>query len=245
MAKAPELASLPVYGANNPPDHDFDFQKGSIMLVNKPKSWTSFDVVKYLRGRVRCKKVGHAGTLDPMATGLLILCTGKATKTIDQIQGQQKTYIAEITFGGRTPSFDAESNIEEQAPFDHITKEKIQNVLNSNFSGEIMQVPPMYSALKRDGKKLYELARRGKEIELEARPITIYSTNIINYEASKLQIEITCSKGTYIRSIANDLGKALGSLGYLSALERTAIGKFSNANALTPHEYNDILRPNG
>ncbi len=245
MAKAPELASLPVFGVNNSPDPEFDFQMGSILLVNKPQGWTSFDAVKYLRGRVRCKKVGHAGTLDPMATGLLILCTGKATKTIDQIQGQQKTYLAEITFGGKTPSYDAESNIEEVAPIEHITLEKIRQVLDADFAGEIMQIPPMYSALKRDGKKLYELARRGKEIELEARPVTIYSSNIISYEAPKLQIEITCSKGTYIRSIAHDLGKTLGSLGYLSGLERTMIGKFSNEDALTPHEYNEILRPNG
>lgn len=245
MAKAPDLASLPVFGSKNPPQPGFDFQTGAILLVNKPQGWTSFDVVKYLRGRVKCKKVGHAGTLDPMATGLLILCTGKATKTIDQIQGQEKAYVAEITFGGRTASYDAESKIEETAAFDHITKEKIQEVINSNFSGDIMQIPPMYSALKRDGKKLYELARRGKEIELEARPITIYESRILRYEAPKLQIEITCSKGTYIRSIAHDLGKALESLGYLSALERTMIGKFSNDIALTPHEYDELLRSNG
>ena len=245
MAKAPDLATLPVFGDKNHPSSDFDFQTGSVLLVNKPQGWTSFDAVKYLRGRVSCKKVGHAGTLDPMATGLLILCTGKATKTIDQIQGQEKTYKAEITFGGRTPSYDAESNVEEEAAFEHITLENIQEELDKNFSGDIMQVPPMYSALKRDGRKLYELARRGKEIELEARPISIYSTKIISYEAPKLEIEISCSKGTYIRSIANDLGKALNSLGYLSALERTRIGNFLNADALTPHMYNDILRPNG
>ena len=245
MAKAPELASLPVFGVNNLPKAEFDFQTGSILLVNKPQGWTSFDAVKYLRGRVKCKKVGHAGTLDPMATGLLILCTGKATKTIDQIQGQEKAYKAEITFGGRTASYDAESDIEEEAPFNHIKIEDIQRVLDEQFSGEIMQVPPMYSALKRDGKKLYELARRGKEIKLEARPITIYSTKIVSFEVPKLELEITCSKGTYIRSIAHDLGKALGSLGYLSALERTMIGKFSNAEALTPHQYNEILRSDG
>ncbi len=245
MAKAPELASLPVFGESNPPSPEYDFQSGSILLVNKPQGWTSFDAVKYLRGRVQCKKVGHAGTLDPMATGLLILCTGKATKTIDQIQGQEKTYIAEITFGGSTPSYDAESEIEEVAKFNHITIESIQKVLEDQFSGEILQVPPMYSALKRDGKKLYELARRGKTIELEPRPITIYSSKILSFESPKLRLEITCSKGTYIRSIAHDLGKALKSLGYLSELERTKIGNFSNAKALTPHQYNEILRPNG
>lgn len=245
MAKAPELASLPIYGAHNPPSSGFDFQSGSILLVNKPQSWTSFDAVKYLRGRVKCKKVGHAGTLDPMATGLLILFTGKATKTIDQIQGQEKTYLAEITFGGRTASYDAESDIEETAPYEHLSEDMIQEVLDEHFSGDIMQVPPMYSALKRNGKKLYELARRGKEIELEARPIKIHSSKIIGFEAPKLLIQITCSKGTYIRSIANDLGKALNSLGFLSALERTQIGNYLNTNALTPHEYNDILSIDG
>jgi tRNA pseudouridine55 synthase len=245
MAKAPELASLPIFGALNPPSPDFHFQMGAILLLNKPQEWTSFDTVKYLRGRLKCKKVGHAGTLDPMATGLLILCTGKATKTIDQIQGQEKTYIAEITFGGRTASYDAESKVEQEAPFHHITTEHIQQVLKEHFLSEIMQVPPMYSALKRKGKKLYELARRGKEIKLEPRPITIYSSRIISFEAPKLNIEITCSKGTYIRSIAHDLGIALGSLGYLSALDRTHIGKFLSTDALTPHQYHQILRPNG
>ena len=245
MAKAPELASLPIFGASNPPSNAFDFQTGSILLANKPKGWTSFDVVKYLRGRVKCKKVGHAGTLDPMATGLLILCTGKATKTINQIQDQSKTYRAEITFGGRTASYDAESDIEESAPYDHITVDTIRDSIMSEFSGEIMQVPPMFSALKRDGKKLYELARRGKEIKLEARPVTIHSISIHSYDAPTLNIEITCSKGTYIRSIANDLGKALDSFAYLSALERTMIGNYSNIDALTPHEYNEILNSNG
>jgi len=245
MSKAPDLSQLPVFGAHHLPEPTFDFQAGSVLLVNKPQGWTSFDAVKYLRGRVKCKKVGHAGTLDPMATGLLILCTGKATKTIDQIQGQEKKYLAEVTFGGRTPSYDAESEIQEEASFDHITIEKIQQVIDELFTGQIMQVPPMYSALKRDGKKLYELARRGKEIELEARPVTIYSARILGFENPKLQIEIICSKGTYIRSIAHDLGKALDSLGYLSALVRTQIGKYSNSNALTPHQYNDILNTDG
>lgn len=245
MSKAPELALLPVFGSQNPPDSSFDFQTGAILLVNKPQGWTSFDVVKYLRGRVKCKKVGHAGTLDPMATGLLILCTGKATKTIDQIQGQEKTYVAEITFGGSTPSYDAESDIREVAPYEHITIDDIQKVIDKEFSGDIQQVPPMYSALKRDGKKLYELARRGKEVELEARPVTIYDSSILDYQAPRLSIEITCSKGTYIRSIAHDLGKALGSLGYLSVLERTQIGNYLLDQALTPHQYNEILNKDG
>lgn len=245
MAKALDLATIPVYHSEHLPDKNTDFLSGAILLVDKPQSWTSFDAVKYLRGRVRVKKVGHAGTLDPMATGLLVLCTGKATKSIEQIQDMRKTYVGEITFGGKTPSYDAESEVEQTAPFEHITKEQIEEVLKADFTGDIMQVPPMYSALKRDGKKLYELARRGKSIELEPRPVTIYEINILKVELPKIEVEITCSKGTYIRSIANDLGVALGSLGYLSKLVRTKIGHFSNDQAMTPHAYNDLLNTDG
>ncbi|MCR9132836.1 MAG: tRNA pseudouridine(55) synthase TruB [bacterium] len=245
MPKPIDIAELPVFGAHHPPTPEFDFQQGAVLLVNKPKGWTSFDAVKYLRGRVKCKKVGHAGTLDPMATGLLVICTGKATKSIEQIQDQKKTYRAEITFGNSTPSYDAESDPDAEKPFDHITLSAIEEKLEQDYSGEIQQVPPMYSALKRDGKKLYELARRGKTVELQPRPVTIYSTKIHSFQSPVVDIEITCSKGTYIRSIAHDLGKSLDSLGHLSALERTFIGDFSNSDALTPHQYNEILRTNG
>ena len=154
MAKPIPLADLPVYSRSNPPVAGTDFSTGAVFLVNKPKDWTSFDAVKYLRGRFKTKKVGHAGTLDPMATGLLIICTGKATKSISQIQEMKKAYIGEITFGGSTPSYDAESDIDTTAETDHITEELILQTLEHDFTGEIMQIPPMYSALKRDGKKL-------------------------------------------------------------------------------------------
>ncbi len=245
MAKPIDIADLPVFGAHNPPSPEFDFLQGAILLVNKPKSWTSFDAVKYLRGRVKCKKVGHAGTLDPMATGLLVICTGKATKSIEQIQSQQKAYRAEITFGSSTPSYDAESEPNATANTDHITLEMIQEKISNEFSGEIQQVPPMYSALKRGGKKLYELARRGKKIELQPRPVTIYDSKIHAFDAPVLDMDITCSKGTYIRSIAHDLGKALNSLAHLTALERTFIGNYANDDALSPHQYNDILNADG
>lgn len=245
MAKPLPLETIPVFSKENPPSPEFDYNNGAILLVNKEKDWTSFDAVKFIRGRVRTKKVGHAGTLDPMATGLLILCTGKATKSINQIQEMAKTYVGEITFGGSTPSYDADSEVDETAPFDHITKEKIEEVLESQFSGEIQQVPPMYSALKRDGKKLYELARRGKTVELEPRPVTIHEVIVIEYKAPKLVLSVTCSKGTYIRSIAHDLGLALDSRAHLSALERTRIGSYSSANAYTPHEIDELLRPHG
>ncbi|MCG8373669.1 MAG: tRNA pseudouridine(55) synthase TruB [Balneolales bacterium] len=245
MAHIPPLDSFPVFSSENLPSPEFDFSSGSILLLNKPPGWTSFDVVKYVRGRLKTKKVGHAGTLDPMATGLLVICSGKATKAISQIQDQSKTYIAEITFGGSTPSYDAESEIDQSAPFEHISSSGIKNMLGEQFSGEIQQVPPMYSALKRDGKKLYELARRGKSVELEPRPVTIYEHEILDFSCPKVILRITCSKGTYIRSIAHDLGLALHSRAYLSALERINIGVFSNKIALTPHQINDLLNRNG
>lgn len=245
MAKPLPLETIPVFSKENPPSPDFDFTSGAIILVNKQKDWTSFDAVKYIRGRLGTKKVGHAGTLDPMATGLLILCTGKATKSISQIQDMPKTYLGEITFGGSTPSYDADSEIDETGPVEQISLEKIDSMLEEQFSGEIQQVPPMYSALKRDGQKLYELARRGKTIELEPRPVTIHSHQTVLYDAPKLILSITCSKGTYIRSIAHDLGILLGSRAHLSALERTAIGDFSSAKALLPSEIDEIMRPNG
>jgi tRNA pseudouridine55 synthase len=241
MAKALPLHEIQVFDTENLPSLDFDFGTAAIVLVNKPQTWTSFDVVKYVRGRLRTKKVGHAGTLDPMATGLLILCSGRATKSISQLQEMPKTYIGEITFGGSTPSYDADSDIDETAPTDHITLEKIQKALDDDFTGEIQQVPPVYSALKVGGKRSYELARRGEAIELAARPVTIHSHQVISFENNKLIVSITCSKGTYIRSIAHDLGKALGSLGHLSALERTAIGDFSSKKALSPEKINELL----
>lgn len=242
MAKALPLHTIPVYSKEHLPDPETDFSAGAIILMNKPQEWTSFDVVKYTRGRLRTKKVGHAGTLDPMATGLLVLCSGKATKSISQIQEMPKTYIGEITFGGSTPSYDADSDVDETADFEHITEQMIQDKMESEFSGEIMQVPPIYSALKVGGRKSYELARRGKEVELEARPVTIHGFEVLSYEAPKLTMRINCSKGTYIRSIAHDLGIALGSRAHLSALERTFIGDYSSEAAITPQEIDNLLR---
>lgn len=246
MAKALPLESLSIYSNKNLPSTNVDFNEGAIILINKPKEWTSFDVVKVARGAIKTKKVGHAGTLDPAATGLLVICAGKATKSISQIQELEKTYVAEIKFGGSTPSYDADSEVDETAEFNHITLSDIQNKLKESFSGEIQQVPPMYSALKRDGKRLYELARRGETIELEPRPVTIHDFTIMNYEPPLLLVSIKCSKGTYIRSIAHDLGIALGSRAHLSNLIRTAIGHFSVNDALTPDEIrSEMKRDNG
>lgn len=245
MAKALPLDQIPVFGKNSLPAKDTDYNSGAIFLLDKPKDWSSFDVVKFVRSRIKVKKVGHAGTLDPMATGLLILCSGKATKSISQIQDLPKTYVGEITFGTATASYDAETDSTQTADYSHITQKDIQKLLDEQFSAEIEQIPPMYSALKYGGKKLYELARKGQQVERLARTVTIHKSEILNYNPPKLQVRIECSKGTYIRSIAHDLGIALDSCAHLSALVRSAIGEFSNENAFTPHELGDYLKSYG
>lgn len=233
MARKIPLHSLPVFSIVNPPDPDFNFTEGGAFLIDKPKGWTSFDVVKYLRNRINARKVGHAGTLDPMATGLVIVCCGRGTKTISEFQNKPKTYQGEVTLGASTPSYDAETDINEEAPYRHIIKEQVQEVLKNEFSDEIHQVPPMYSALKKEGQRLYKLARQGKKVEREARKVTIHAIRLITFRLPKIELYVKCSKGTYIRSIARDLGQKLNSLGYLSALRRTAIGQFNVDDALT------------
>tara|TARA_B100000963_G_C22615029_1_gene666877 strand:- start:1132 stop:1854 length:723 start_codon:yes stop_codon:yes gene_type:complete len=213
-----------------------------ILLVNKPLGWTSFDVVKYVRSRIQKKKVGHAGTLDPMADGLLVLCFGKATKSIDQIQSLTKEYNAKIKLGGSTPSYDAETQVDQQAAYDHITLEDIEQKLLSEFSGDIQQIPPMYSALKRNGKKLYELARIGKSVDLESRLVHVYSTDIHSFTGNTLELTINCSKGTYIRSIAHDLGIALGSRAHLCGLTRNKIGDLEAKQALEISVFDSLFK---
>ncbi len=242
MAKALPLEQIEVFDQNNLPTIDFDFGTAAILLLNKPKTWTSFDVVKYVRNRLKTKKVGHAGTLDPMAEGLLILCSGRATKSISEIQDQPKTYVAEVTFGGSTPTYDADSEVDKTEEFAHITTDKIESVLQNEFSGTIQQIPPMYSAIQVKGQRLYHLARRGEKIELEPREVTILSHKIHSFDGQKLTLEIKCSKGTYIRSIAHDLGLALKSRAHLSKLIRTKIGTFNVDTALSPAEINELLK---
>lgn len=242
MARAIPLDEIPVFGKNHLPNKETDFKAGAIFLIDKPLEWSSFDVVKFLRKRIRVKKVGHAGTLDPLASGLLILCAGKATKSISLIQDLPKTYFGEITFGAATTTYDSEGEISETADYDHITKEALLSVLEKEFTGQIEQIPPMYSALKYGGKKLYELARKGEEVKRYPRSITIHANSLISFELPKVELEIRCSKGTYIRSFARDLGEALHSKAYLSSLERTAIGHYSVAEALSPHELGDRLK---
>ncbi|MFN1834008.1 tRNA pseudouridine(55) synthase TruB [Balneola sp. MJW-20] len=242
MAGALPLEKIPVYSKKNPPVPGQDYSTGAIFLINKFKDWSSFDAVKFLRSRIKVKKVGHAGTLDPMATGLLVLCAGKATKSISQIQDLEKVYRAEVSLGSSTLSYDAETEVDETAPFDHVDREMVEEALSGHFSGVIEQVPPMYSALKAGGKRLYELARQGKTIKRLPRSVTVYETKILSFDLPKIVVDIRCSKGTYIRSIAHDLGELLKTKGHLSALERTSIGHFRNEDAYSPHEIGDILQ---
>lgn len=209
-----------------------NFQDGTIVLVDKPKDWTSFDVVNKLRGQlkralqVKKIKVGHSGTLDPMATGLLLICTGKYTKLLHTLQNENKTYSGRMVLGATTPSYDAESEINQTYPIDHITEADIHKAV-SIFQGEIEQVPPMFSAIKVNGQPLYKRARKGESVELEPRKIRIDEFSISNIDLPYLEFEVACSKGTYIRSLANDFGRALNSGAYLDVLRRTRVGDYS------------------
>lgn len=219
-------------------DKTFDFVTGEIIGIDKPYGWTSFDAVKRIRGVIsrrlgrRKFKVGHAGTLDPLATGVLIVCTGKATKRIEELQSGAKEYIAHVRFGATTPSFDLETEIDATYPADHITSEAIRDIL-PQFTGQIMQVPPAFSAVKVDGKRAYKSARKGKEVELKAKPLEITEIELLDYTDNTAVIRVVCSKGTYIRALARDLGIALRSGAHLTALRRTRVGKISEADCLT------------
>ncbi|MDC0204639.1 tRNA pseudouridine(55) synthase TruB [Flavobacteriales bacterium] len=215
----------------NFPDSSEEFLSGQIFLIDKPLGWTSFDIVKKIKTLIRTRyklkkiKVGHAGTLDPLATGLLIVCTGKFTKRIHEIQGQEKTYTGSITLGGTTPSYDLETKIDHDFETTHITKKLIKNT-TIKFTGDINQKPPVFSALKKNGERLYLKARRGEKVDVRSRKVSIKSFEITTIEMPKLYFQIKCSKGTYIRSIAHDFGIALKSGAHLSKLCRTAIGDY-------------------
>lgn len=199
------------------------FEDGQVLLIDKPLHWTSFDAVKKIRNAIRIKKVGHAGTLDPLATGLLIICTGKFTKKINEFMAAEKEYTGSFTLGATTPTYDLESTATDFKDTSTISEEQI-HAATKNIIGEIQQVPPIYSAIKKDGVALYELARRGIEVELKPRTIIIKEFEIISVEMPVLNFKVVCSTGTYIRSLAHDFGKALGCGAYLSALRRTRIG---------------------
>jgi len=199
------------------PELQLQYLEGKAILIDKPLHWTSFDIVRKLRGLLQIKKIGHAGTLDPLATGLLIVCTGKFTKKINEYMGMEKEYTGTITVGATTPTYDLESEPENFKDFQHLTRETIEAML-PQFIGTIQQIPPAHSAIKIDGKRVYELARQGKEVQLKARNVTISEFEITLVELPQIHFRVVCSTGTYIRSLANDVGAALGTGGYLSAL---------------------------
>lgn len=218
-----------------------DFISGEIIGIDKPLGWTSFDAVKRVRGAIQRRlnvkkfKVGHAGTLDPLATGVLIICTGRSTRDIERLQNGTKEYIATIQLGATTPSFDLETEIDATFPYDHITEEMIKELL-PRFMGNIMQVPPIYSAVKIDGKRAYKYARKGKDVELKAKPLVVEELEMLQSNLPELCLRIVCSKGTYIRALTRDIGQALGSGAHLTALCRTRVGDIAIADCLKMDE---------
>lgn len=224
-----------------------NFIEGEILYVDKPLGWTSFDAVKRVRGALTRRlglkklKVGHAGTLDPLATGVMIICTGRATKLIDNLQAGVKEYEASIALGATTPSFDLETEIDARYPVEHITEELVRDVL-SRFTGRIEQIPPAFSACKVDGKRAYELARKGREVDLKPKVLVINSIELLSFARDSISIRVVCSKGTYIRALARDIGAALGSGGHLTALRRTRVGDARIADCLTMDQAAELIR---
>ncbi len=218
-----------------------DFESGEVILIDKQLYKSSFDIVYKVRKAINVKKVGHAGTLDPMATGLLIVCTGKMTKQIASFRGLDKTYTGVFTIGKTTPSFDIETEFDSESDYSDITDEMIKETVKS-FLGKGFQIPPVYSAVKHKGKSLYQFARKGIKIEKGPREIFISRFEILNIDLPEIRFEITCSTGTYIRVIANDFGKKLGCGAYLSRLRRTGIGQFDVSNSVTINEFNEKFK---
>ena len=224
-----------------------EFLQGKVLLIDKPLEWTSFQAVNKIRWHIKKQfglkkiKVGHAGTLDPLATGLLIICTGKMTKQINEFQAQEKEYTGTFYLGATTPSYDLETEVNQRFSTDHISEEMIVKAKQS-FIGEIDQKPPIFSAIKKDGKRLYDIARKGETTEIKSRKVTISAFDITRIELPEVDFRVSCSKGTYIRSLANDFGVALESGAHLSALRRTRIGEFSVENALSIEEFIDSLK---
>lgn len=219
------------------------YQQGKILLIDKPLTWSSFQAVNKIKYALKRKynlpksfKIGHAGTLDPLATGLLIICTGKFTKRIPELQGMVKEYTGTFHVGATTPSYDLETEIDQTFPTEHITEELIKET-TKQFIGEIDQKPPVFSAIKKDGKRMYEHARKGEEVEITARKVTIHEFEITRIALPEVDFRVVCSKGTYIRSLAYDFGLALESGAHLSALRRTKIGAFSVENAVKVEEF--------
>jgi tRNA pseudouridine55 synthase len=225
-----------------------EFTEGKVLLIDKPLTWSSFQAVNKVKWALKKHlglkklKVGHAGTLDPLATGLLIICTGKFTKRISELQGMEKEYTGTFMLGGTTPSYDLETEVDQTFPTDHITEDLINETLKQ-FIGEIDQKPPVFSAIKKDGKRLYEHARKGEEVEIASRKTTIYEFELTRIALPEIDFRVVCSKGTYIRSLAFDFGAALNSGAHLTALRRTKIGEFDVKDAISPNDFEDAVTP--
>jgi tRNA pseudouridine55 synthase len=214
-----------------PQPHESKPDEGRVLLINKPYEWTSFDAVNKLRYKLKIKKIGHAGTLDPLATGLLIICVGKMTKRIEEFMGMEKEYTGTFILGQSTPSHDLETDIDEQCDISHLTEKEIREATHQ-FTGKISQLPPIHSAIRVGGKRAYQFARKGQSLELQPRDVEVTAFEITSIELPRVKFRIVCSKGTYIRSIARDFGKALGVGAYLTELCRTRIGTFRLEDAL-------------
>lgn len=227
-----------------------EFLEGQLLLIDKPLGWTSFQAVNAIKWTLKRKfnlkkiKIGHAGTLDPLATGLLLICTGKFTKRIEELQGQAKEYTGTITLGATTPSYDLETSVDQTFPTNHITEELVLLTANE-FVGAIQQIPPVFSALKKDGKRLYEYAREGAPVEIKPRTVTISTFEITSMNIPKIGFRVVCSKGSYIRSLAHDFGKAMQSGAYLSELRRTKIGEHNVNKAVNPELYREKMLSEG
>lgn len=225
-----------------------EFTEGKVLLIDKPLTWSSFQAVNKVKWALKKHlglkklKVGHAGTLDPLATGLLIICTGKFTKRIQELQGMEKEYTGTFMLGGTTPSYDLETEVDQTFPTGHITEVLINETLQL-FIGEIDQKPPVFSAIKKDGKRLYEHARKGEEVEIASRKTTIYEFELTRIALPEIDFRVVCSKGTYIRSLAFDFGAALNSGAHLTALRRTKIGAFDVKDAISPNDFEDAVTP--
>lgn len=218
-----------------------DFQKGEVLLFDKPLGWTSFDLVKKVRNLIRIKKVGHAGTLDPLAKGLMILCTGAMTKSIERLTGMDKTYTGTLRLGETTPSYDRETEVNATFPFEHITAAQLHEVA-ATFVGDLMQIPPAHSAIKVDGKRLYVDARKGIEVEIKPRPVHVHSFEITAIALPDVHFTVKCSKGTYIRSLVFDFGKALGSGAVMTELCRTSIGEYALEGAWKLADFEAMIK---
>ena len=229
---------------------NFDFISGEVLLIDKPLGWTSFDVVNSIRStikrtyNIRKIKVGHAGTLDPLATGLLIVCTGKFTKQIDSFQGLDKVYIGSMYVGATTPSYDKETEVDQTFDTSDISKIQLLETVKL-FTGEIEQTPPKFSAVKIDGKRAFEYARKDNKVKIKSRQVTIHEFNLLNFKPPEIDFMVSCSKGTYIRSLVNDFGKALNNGAYMSSLRRTAIGDYSVTDAYSVDEIKEVIVSQG